>query len=268
MGFKRVTEMSRLKKKLLLYFLLISIVSLSVSAEIILEFSSPRFRNAIRDGYLAEVKSVVPAGTVERIRQSIHEDIIFKPISDLRNRMILFMIVVTASIVGAFFLFTKDIVSPMDGMVDATKKIADGDLTVTVPVMSEDEIGQIGRLINDMNVNLQDMIMQIRQEIDRHQKTINYANELMTSIVVSRAATRIIEERRIKRSEFDGIIKLVKEVLSLMDMMSEDLAALQSFVNMYKTYRIPGEANTAAPAGEDEPPIRLADEAHGDGDAQ
>lgn len=34
----------------------------------------------------------------------------------------------------------------MDRMVEAVKKIAEGDITITVPVMSEDEIGQFAGL--------------------------------------------------------------------------------------------------------------------------
>ena len=49
--------------------------------------------------------------------------------------------------------------------------------TVTVPIMTNDEIGQIAKLINTMNVNLQDLIMQIRQEISRHRHKIEEASK-------------------------------------------------------------------------------------------
>ena len=150
-------EFSRLRKKLILYFILISVVSISVSAEIIFEFSSGRLKNEIRENLIVSLSSSVSPAIVQKVGVENLDTAVSRPLSTLRNRMILLLLVIFACIAGAFVLFTRDIVSPMDGIVDATKKIADGDLTVSVPVMSDDEIGQIARLINDMNVNLQDM---------------------------------------------------------------------------------------------------------------
>lgn len=160
-------EKSRLKKKLTLYFILIAIVSISVSIEMIFEFSSAKFRNDIRNNVMTEVQNGIPEAYIKRVNVEKINSVINDPIIDLRNRMVLLLLVVFASIIGAFIMFAKDIVSPMDDIVEATKKIVDGDLTVTVPVMSDDEIGQIATLINDMNINLNNMIMEIRQEVSK-----------------------------------------------------------------------------------------------------
>jgi methyl-accepting chemotaxis protein len=149
------------------------------------------------------------------------------------------MLIICGSIIFAFRLFTKDIVHPMDGIVEATKKIADGDLTVTVPVMSEDEIGQIAKLINDMNVNLQDMIMQIKQEIERHKAKIQQATETM-SLISQENSKEIIEKKEMKLSDFKKIMKLSKDVVKLHNTMMTEIDALDTFVKMYKTYSIGG----------------------------
>ncbi len=234
MNLKR--EASRLKKKLTLYFLLIAIVSISVSAEIILEFSSGRFRDGIRQNITVSVNAVVPEKYHKTVENSLKENEIFSQVSDLRNRMILLLLVVFASIVGAFFMFTKDIVSPMDGIVEATKRIAEGDLTVDVPVMSDDEIGQIGKLINEMNVNLQDMIMQIRQEISRHKLKIQQATDKINEFIQYDSVGNIIENKKMKISDFRNMINLSGDVLKLLEVMMVDLSALETFVKMYKTY--------------------------------
>jgi len=230
------SEMSRLKKKLLLYFILVSIVSISVSAEIIFEMSSPRFRETIMHNFSNQLALHVPPQRAAELNRSIDADYVFGPVFELRNRMILLLIVVSASIISAFFLFTRDIVSPMDGMVDATKRIADGDLTVTVPVMSEDEIGQVARLINEMNVNLQDMIMQIRQEISRHMEQIIKASYRLSQIINDDMSERILKEKRLRISEFKTMRQSAQEVVHILENMSDELFALQKFVKMYKTY--------------------------------
>lgn len=235
-------ERSRLKKKLTLYFILIAVVSISVSVEMIFEFNSAKFRNDIRNNVVSEITRAVPGESVKKINTEKMNDAINRPVSDLRNRMILLLLVVFASIVGAFIMFAKDIVSPMDNIVEATKKIADGDLTVTVPVMSEDEIGQIATLINDMNINLQDMIMQIRQEISRHRSKILEAGVVLTAITKENAE-EIITNKRMKLSDFRRFIQVSNDVVSLLDTMLIDLGALENFVKMYKTYAVHTEIN-------------------------
>jgi methyl-accepting chemotaxis protein len=230
-------EKSRLKKKLTLYFILIAIVSISVSVEMILEFSSSNFRSEIKKNLINEVRQGVPAEHINKLNFEKINIAINKPVSDLRNRMILLLLVVFASIVGAFIMFAKDIVSPMDSIVDATKKIVDGDLTVVVPVMSDDEIGQIATLINDMNINLNNMIMEIRQEVSRHKKKIQLATDTISSIS-QKNAEKIIKDKAMKVSDFKNMIKLSSDVVRLLNMMLIDLDALETFVKMYKTYAV------------------------------
>lgn len=231
----QIREKTRLRKKLTLYFILIAIVSISVSVEMIFEFSSAKFRNDIKNNILTQVQKDAPSGYAKQIDDTKISGAIKKPVSDLRNRMILLLLVVFTSIVGAFIMFAKDIVSPMDNIVEATKKIADGDLTVTVPVMSDDEIGQIATLINDMNVNLQDMIMQIRQEIARHKNKIQEATDKIT-FISQRSAEEILRNKKMKLSDFRKMIRLSNDVVKLLDTMLADLGALETFVKMYKTY--------------------------------
>jgi len=233
--------MSRLKKKLMLYFLLISIVSVSVSAEIILEVSSQPFRKQIKDNVIVSIKKNVDSKTLNKIIKDINSSNIFTPVSNLRNRMILLLLVVTASIIAAFFLFTKDIVSPMDGIVDATKRIVEGDLTVKVPVVTEDEIGQIAGLINTMNEKLLDMIIQVKQDVNRHKDKITAATHLINEIVEDSKADTIIESKKMKISDFKNMQKLSRDVVALLEIMTTDLSSLQTFINMYKTYSIKTE---------------------------
>lgn len=230
-------EKSRLKKKLTLYFILIAIVSISVSVEMIFEFSSAKFRNDIRENLIIEVQQGVPAQYVQKLNVDRLNSAINNPINDLRNRMILLLLVICVSIIGAFVMFAKDIVSPMDGIVEATKKIVDGDLTVTVPVMSDDEIGQIAMLINDMNINLNNMIMEIRQEVTRHKNKIQIATDAISSISQQNAET-IIENKAMKISDFKKMMKLSTDVVKLLNMMLIDLGSLETFVKMYKTYAV------------------------------
>jgi nitrogen fixation/metabolism regulation signal transduction histidine kinase len=236
-------KITRLKKKLLLYFLLISIVSISVSAEIILEISSSKLENSIKSNLYSQIEKTRFKNNVSEIKTKINPEIIFEPIYKLRNRMILLLLFVSASIIAAFILFTKDIVSPMDGIVEATKKLAEGDLTVSVPVMTEDEIGQIAKLINDMNKNLSDMINQVRYELNKHKYTLIDAHNSINQILSAKHNEKILVERKMQISEFKHIIEQKENVFKTLTMLIDDLSELQKFLNMYKTYKIKSEVS-------------------------
>jgi HAMP domain-containing protein len=231
-------ESSRLRRKLTLYFILISIVSISVSAEIIFEFSSGKLQTEIRKNFITYSEKTLPEESFRLMDQQGIAYAVGEPIASLRNRMILLLLVVFACIIGAFIMFTRDIVSPMHGIVEATKKIADGDLTITVPVMTNDEIGQIAMLINHMNINLQDMIMEIRQEITRHKGKLDDAVQRITSMTGDGKAEEVFENRRMKISDYRAIVNLSGDVVRQLESIMHDLGKLETFMKMYKTYAI------------------------------
>lgn len=239
MFFPTARNMSRLKKKLLLYFILISIVSISVSAEIILELGSPHFKDSFIVQMEKELSHHMSKEEVQDIVETkMDRSVIFAPIVDLQVRMILMLLVVSFSIIGAFFLFTKDIVTPMEGMVGATKKIADGDLSASVPVLSNDEIGQVGMLINEMSINLQDLILQLRSEVDRLKQRIGIVNERVSETLHKDELMSALKDKKLNASEVRKIIAAGDDISAILKDMMIDLSALQAFINLYKVFEV------------------------------
>ncbi len=238
MFFLSSKNMSRLKKKLLLYFILIAIVSISVSAEIILELGSPAFKNNFLNHVEMELTRILPEGQAAKIHEQIDPSVIFSPIVDLQIRMILMLLVVGFSIIGAFYLFTKDIVAPMEGMVIATKKIADGDLSASVPVQSEDEIGQIAMLINEMSVNLQDLILQLRSEVERLKERIGIVSDRISTTLQKDQLMQALSDKKMNASEIRQLIAAGDDMNGIMKDMLIDLSALQAFIRLYKVFEV------------------------------
>ena len=241
MGIHYIRDMSRLKKKLLLYFILVDIVSVSVSAEIILELSTPEFRTSLSAGVASQLETTLSPKDLTAVKKILSRDDAWAPLYDMRNRMILLLLVISSSVFGAFFLFTRDIVSPMDGLVEAAKKIASGDFTAAAPVMSRDEIGQLAMLLNDMNINLQDMVVHIKREIDRHKEKIESASIKNESILKTEADQKFMETKRITMAQYQSFVDLNGEIKVLLWRMNNDMAALQAYIGSYKTYAIPSE---------------------------
>jgi len=57
-------------------------------------------------------------------------------------------------------------VLPADSAVRVVKQVAAGDLTKEIPVRSQDELGELGRMINEMIRDLKDLIGKIRESAE------------------------------------------------------------------------------------------------------
>lgn len=75
------------------------------------------------------------------------------------------LVMVILIIVVALFI-THKIAQPIRDMALITEKIAGGDLTISVPVNSEDEIGILGRSIQSMSADLRLLIRSIKENTD------------------------------------------------------------------------------------------------------
>jgi methyl-accepting chemotaxis protein len=82
-----------------------------------------------------------------------------------RARTVLFVISLIAIVIGsggAFFI-ARSISRPVKALAEATKKIADGDLTHTVNIANRDEIGGMAELFNNMSHNFREVIQNIQE---------------------------------------------------------------------------------------------------------
>jgi len=149
----KIFRISNLRKRLLIYFILIIFVTLSVGAQLIFEAGSTRLLSQISDAVAvenADGEYITPdmAGVVQVLK-------------NLQYRMILVMAIVFVCIVATMFVFIRNIVEPLDAIGKSAKLITDGHLDETVPIRCNDEIGKIGELINDLAINLQEVLLHV-----------------------------------------------------------------------------------------------------------
>ncbi len=75
-----------------------------------------------------------------------------------RNKvtLLLGMLVVVSAVV--FIMFVKNLIGPLNHMVKAAQKIASGDLRESIEIKTNDELAEVGELINDLTANIQEII--------------------------------------------------------------------------------------------------------------
>ncbi|WP_196214091.1 methyl-accepting chemotaxis protein [Methanolobus vulcani] len=85
--------------------------------------------------------------------------------ADSNNALYLLVILLVGAMlvaVAAGVYISNNITSSVGKMLDATKKIADGDLTITLDDESTDELGQLSEAINSMGGRLRSLVGQIQ----------------------------------------------------------------------------------------------------------
>lgn len=221
----------------MIYFILISFASISISLEVILEVSESEFRHKISESYFNNLKKHVEISGDFDIN-TLDMDEAFQPLNDLRVRMLLLFLVILTTIAIAFSLFSKDIATPIDSLVEGAKKVADGDLTYSLQIYREDEIGQLAKLINDMNANLQELVVEIRFEMNRFMKIVSDMEDTLKSALQDDIVAMAKDNKSIGISQLKKIQTASTDIQGRLKLLREDLSALSMLIDMYKVYQV------------------------------
>lgn len=123
--------------------------------------------------------SKLPNGWIVALAPKYGE--MFKNIDETTGFIILLItgIVLLFSLVG--FLLSLSLVKPLIRLKNAFNIASDGDLTVSVPITSSDEIGQASEQFNRMMVQMKELVGQV----DHSCKTVQSASHTLTKIADS-----------------------------------------------------------------------------------
>jgi len=98
--------------------------------------------------------------------------------------LVLIIAIVISTII--FFFVLKGIIKPIKSLKDSAVTISKGDLTETVRINSNDEIGQLGQAFNDMQDSLRTLIQKIEQNAE---EVASSAEELTANATQTSTAT-------------------------------------------------------------------------------
>ncbi|MBI2472327.1 MAG: PAS domain S-box protein [Planctomycetes bacterium] len=153
---------------------------ISSSGEVFYDFSAPVFEKqafseeAFATQILAEDK--ILAETKHRVLGSVQIGLSTHKLNEKIHEVILYGIIplgfgiIVGGVVITFFL-TRHIVSPIKQLASITLDIARGNLSRTVDIRSQDEIGQLSMNFNQMTKSLEKSYADLKQEIVGHKHT-------------------------------------------------------------------------------------------------
>lgn len=135
-----------LQRTMMVYFLLIGFAALLVGLEFIAETRG----EPIRQAFLAPCLN--PATTLA------DQAIYLQPLEHLRHKAVLVIAIIMVVILIVMTMFMKHITEPLQHMIAAARRISSGDLSPTIRIEDNNELAELGGVINEMASNLQEII--------------------------------------------------------------------------------------------------------------
>jgi methyl-accepting chemotaxis protein len=132
---------------MIIYFLMISFASSLIAGEFIFDVHSKELRSELSQNF-------------EKLsRGEIQPDAAFQPIQTLRDKSVLMVALFLVVVLILLTMFIKNITEPMQHMIEASKLIAQGDLSQTVTIRARNELAEMGNTVNELTSNLQEMLL-------------------------------------------------------------------------------------------------------------
>ncbi|WP_417897518.1 HAMP domain-containing sensor histidine kinase [Bacillus haimaensis] len=141
-------------------------------------------------------------------------------ITDLNHHFGIAVIIILFFLVITNLVLVKLLTKPLVSMKEATKKINEGDFTVTLPVISKDEIGELANSIQTLASNL-NYLQQERKEF-----LASISHELRTPLTYIRGYADIGQKPHLLDTQRMEYLKIIHEESIRVSTLLEDLFEL------------------------------------------
>ena len=189
--------------------------------------------------------AVIPAPQWRLIAE-VPESEALGQLRQLRGLSIVLEVLLVAIVVMAAWTVARDIVAPLRRLVDATRRVARGDLRVRVAASEEDELGELGQSFNEMTSALADTTARVSA---LHQREIGRASQLAT---VGELATGVAHEIKNPVVGVSHGLDMVRRhvgddptLTPIMDEMARQLARVQGALQELLTFARPSTPTMA-----------------------
>ena len=159
-----------LQRTMMVYFLLIGFAALLVGLEFIAETQGEGMRQAFLTRLSAPAADATP------------QEVLLQPLVHLRNKAILVIAIIMVVILIVMTMFMKHITEPLQHMITASRKISGGDLSQTIRIEGNNELAELGSVINEMSSNLQEIIHMSRHVCEAGEALLTTVGETSSNL--------------------------------------------------------------------------------------
>jgi two-component system NtrC family sensor kinase len=181
---------------------------------------------AVADWYVASCEPI--RNSSHKVIGALYVAILEAPFLAARTEVMLtFLIVCLVGLVVVFaltYLLTRTMIHPLEEMVAATKRIAGGDLDVTVNVASRDEVGDLAVSFNNMLASLKTMNSELQQWAHTLEEKVRDRTAELVEVQARMAQSeKLASIGRLAAGVAHGINNPLGGILSLTMLALEDL---------------------------------------------
>lgn len=196
-----------LQRTMIIYFLLIGFAALLLGVEFITE----TYNSELRGTWLTHIEKIVG--------QTIDSSDIFQPLDRLRYKAVLMIGIIMSVVVIVLMMFIKNITGPLQHMIEKSNEISKGDLSQTISIDANNELADLGGVINEMSSNLQEIIHFSLNTCVSGRKLISDATTLLDQS--SLRAEKLLETKN-RLAELDTELTTLKNVVDCFKFYSID----------------------------------------------
>lgn len=196
-----------LQRTMIIYFLLIGFAALLLGVE----FVSETYSSELRGAWLTNIEKIVG--------QTIDSPDIFQPLDQLRYKAVLMICIIMSVVVIILMMFIKNITGPLQHMIEKSNEISQGDLSQTIHIDANNELADLGDVINEMSSNLQEIIHFSLNTCVSGSKLINDTTTLLDHS--SLTAKELLASKN-RLAELDTELATLKNVVSCFKFYSID----------------------------------------------
>ncbi|WP_440396433.1 MULTISPECIES: methyl-accepting chemotaxis protein [unclassified Paenibacillus] len=164
-----------------------------------------------------------------KVAGSMYEDEIEASAADIRNSVIVVMIISILAALVIIFLNIRSIIRPITKLIRATERISQGDLTENIDTSSRDEIGELSRHFQAMVDSLRTMIVNVQDitgQVGSSAKGLSTGADQTTRAIES--VTEAIQE---VAAGSEQQLRSVGESMESMDVMSTQSERIRSHMD-------------------------------------
>ena len=195
-----------LQRTMIMYFLLIVSATVLVTTEFIMDAQS------------TELQKSLLANFQHFTEQSIPREQIFQPLEKLRNQAILMIAIIMYVTIIVLMMLMKNITGPLQHMIEISEKISEGDLTQSINIDSDNELAQLGGVINEMSSNIQEVTLLSQNMSSNGGVCIDNVRKLLASGEITEAAK--------------------EEILTELEQLQMDFEMLKDFTDCFNLFEV------------------------------
>lgn len=192
-----------LRKRLLAIFCVLALAAVLVNLNFVLHWDDEQTKGYIIDSVKGLAGKEANPGTSESVAS--------ETLSRFRTHLLVMLAITVVCFGTIILLFVKRIFGPLDSIARAGQEISNGNLSVSAPSNSLDEIGELGEVVNQIAANYQEVLLFTGTTAGNSHSAIEKMARLLNEHEAPDCVDQLQEQVEIVKQDLETLEAMVKD---------------------------------------------------------